>query len=101
MAMGVNNKAAKFQAMNIPQEGQGQVGSEIDRQLDVRGQDCPLPAIKARGCLDDMLSGQVLEVLATDPLAEIDLQILCDRLGHQLLTTREHSGELAIRIRVS
>ncbi|MEE4639071.1 MAG: sulfurtransferase TusA family protein [Wenzhouxiangella sp.] len=87
--------------MNIPQEGQGEVGSEIDRQLDVRGQDCPLPALATRRCLDDMASGQVLEILATDPLAEVDLQILCDRFGHEWLTVSERSGALAIRIRVS
>ncbi len=73
----------------------------VDRQLDVRGHDCPVPALQARGCLDAMEAGQVLEVLATDPLAEVDLQILCDRLGHELIAARQHSGELAIRIRVS
>ncbi|MFP4208327.1 MAG: sulfurtransferase TusA family protein [Wenzhouxiangella sp.] len=86
--------------MNIPQDRPGEV-AEVDRQLDVRGRDCPIPALEARRCLDEMLAGQVLEVLASDPLAEVDLQILCDRLGHEWLGAREQSGALAIRIRVS
>ena len=45
--------------------------------------------------------GQVLEVLATDPLAEMDLQILCDRLGHELLSTQVNDDEQVLKIRVS
>lgn len=87
--------------MKAPRDFPDNADRSVDRQLDVRGHDCPVPALQARRCLDAMLPGQVLEVLATDALAALDLQILCDRLGHELLTTHEHAGELAIRIRVS
>lgn len=87
--------------MKTPPGSPANTDPEFDRQLDVRGHDCPVPALQARRCLDAMTAGQVLEVLATDPLAELDLQILCERLGHELLATRERAGELAIRIRVS
>lgn len=73
----------------------------VDRRLDVRGKDCPVPALEARRCLDEMMPGDVLEVLSTDPLAEMDLQILCDRLGHELIETRAHAGEQSTLIRVS
>jgi tRNA 2-thiouridine synthesizing protein A len=73
----------------------------IDRTLDVRGQDCPIPALEARRYLDEMKSGEVLEVLSTDPLAEMDLQILCDRLGHELIETRIQGGEQSTLIRVN
>jgi tRNA 2-thiouridine synthesizing protein A len=84
---------------NIPQVASTRTDS--DHWLDVRGQDCPIPALEARRCLDAMAPGQILEVLATDPLAELDLQILCDRLGHTLLGMQERNGELTLRIRVS
>ncbi|MFW5815227.1 MAG: sulfurtransferase TusA family protein [Wenzhouxiangella sp.] len=87
--------------MKTPQGSPANVHPGVDRQLDVRGHDCPVPALEARRCLDNMRPGRVLEVLTTDPLAELDLQILCDRLGHELLARRERAGELAIRIRVS
>ena len=75
--------------------------NSADRRLDVRGEDCPIPALKARRCLDEMNVGGVLEVLSTDPLAEIDLQILCDRLGHELIETRTKGCEQSTLIRVS
>jgi len=84
---------------NIPQVASTRIDS--DHRLDVRGHDCPIPALEARRCLDAMASGQILQVVATDPLAELDLQILCDRLGHALLATQERGGELTLWIRVS
>lgn len=74
---------------------------EPDQVLDVRGHDCPVPATEARRRLDAMAPGQVLKVIATDPLAAVDLQILCDRLEHVLLGSREAAPELQVWIRVS
>lgn len=71
------------------------------RLLDVRGKDCPVPALEARSCLDAMELGGVLEVLSTDPLAQLDLQILCDRLGHELIETRTEGREQSTLIRVN
>jgi TusA-related sulfurtransferase len=41
--------------------------------LDVRGQNCPMPVVKTKQAVDDLDSGEVLEVLATDPGSESDL----------------------------
>ncbi|MFB6188473.1 MAG: sulfurtransferase TusA family protein [Halapricum sp.] len=41
--------------------------------LDVRGQNCPMPVVKTKQAIDDLDSGEVLEVLATDPGSESDL----------------------------
>jgi tRNA 2-thiouridine synthesizing protein A len=46
------------------------------RTLDVRGLRCPLPLIRARAALVDLAPGDMLEVLATDPEASIDLAAL-------------------------
>jgi tRNA 2-thiouridine synthesizing protein A len=74
---------------------------EPDEVLDVSGHECPVPAAEARRRLDAMAPGQVLEVIATDPLAAVDLQILCDRCGHALLGRRDSAGVLTVWIRVS
>lgn len=73
---------------------------EIDQTLDVSGELCPVPALEARRRLDAMAPGRVLRVLATDPLAAVDLQILCDRFGHVLLSSSEADGVLTVLIRV-
>ncbi len=82
---------------------QGQDRSEpgADERLDVRGKSCPEPALEARRQLDLMAAGQVLKVMASDPLAAVDLQILCDRLGHRLLESRAVGDELNVWILVS
>lgn len=40
---------------------------EVTRTLDVTGQNCPIPVIKAKQTMDELTPGDVLEVLATDP----------------------------------
>jgi TusA-related sulfurtransferase len=39
---------------------------DIAETLDVQGESCPMPVVKTRGAVDDLETGQVLEVLATD-----------------------------------
>lgn len=48
-----------------------------------------------------MAAGEMLEVLATDPLAELDLAIFCDHAGHELVSAETLDGTLRVRIRVS
>ena len=40
---------------------------ETNKEIDTRGLNCPLPILKAKKALSDMLSGQLLKVVATDP----------------------------------
>jgi tRNA 2-thiouridine synthesizing protein A len=74
--------------------------NDSDRQLDVSGSLCPIPVIRAAQILKEMSDGQVLEVLATDPLAEMDLAVLCERAGHELLMAETSGDQLRIWIRV-
>lgn len=39
----------------------------FDRELDVRGETCPGPIVKAKRTLKELQVGQVLRVMATDP----------------------------------
>jgi tRNA 2-thiouridine synthesizing protein A len=61
----------------------------MERTLDARGLNCPLPLIKARAALASLAPGDVLVVLATDPEAPIDLAALAADDGHALATERE------------
>jgi tRNA 2-thiouridine synthesizing protein A len=60
----------------------------MERTLDARGLNCPLPLIKARVALQALAPGDVLVVLATDPEAPIDLAALAADGGHALHTER-------------
>lgn len=57
-----------------------------DAEVDTRGLLCPLPVLKARKRLAALAPGQVLRVLADDPVARIDLPHFCHEAGHALLS---------------
>ena len=70
-----------------------------DRELDARGLNCPLPILRTKKSLNDMLSGQVLKVRATDPGSVRDFQAFARQTGHQLLSSGETAGEFVFLLR--
>lgn len=58
----------------------------FDRELDVKGLNCPLPILRTKKALSEMSSGQVLRVLATDPGAVKDFHAFAKQTGNQLLS---------------
>jgi tRNA 2-thiouridine synthesizing protein A len=58
---------------------------QIDRELDTRGLNCPLPILKAKKALAEMESGQVLRVVATDTGSLRDFAAFAKQTGHALL----------------
>lgn len=65
----------------------------FDKELDARGLNCPLPILKAKKALADMVSGAVLRVLATDPGSVRDFKAFCKQTGNELLETLEVGDE--------
>jgi tRNA 2-thiouridine synthesizing protein A len=64
-----------------------------DRELDVRGLNCPLPILRAKKMLGDLSTGQVLKVLATDPGSMKDFRAFCEQTGNELLSHSATSSE--------
>ena len=60
---------------------------QVDREVDARGLNCPLPILRTKKALTDMLSGQVLKVLATDPGSVKDFQAFSKQTGNALLSS--------------
>lgn len=58
---------------------------QIDKELDARGLNCPLPILKAKKALSDMQSGQTLRVVATDASSVRDFQAFAKQTGNDLL----------------
>lgn len=57
----------------------------IDKELDARGLNCPLPILRAKKALADMTRGQVLKVIATDAGSVRDFQAFARQTGNELL----------------
>jgi TusA-related sulfurtransferase len=75
------------------------VKPKSDRKLDCVGLYCPEPVFKTRLELDEMKTGEVLEVLADDPAAEADIQSLVKHLGHEVLNVTHEGNMVRITIR--
>ena len=57
----------------------------IDRELDARGLNCPLPILKAKKALAEMSSGQTLKIIATDSGSVRDFQAFAKQTGNELI----------------
>lgn len=58
-----------------------------ERRLDARGLRCPLPVLRMERALAEARTGERLRVLATDPVARIDIPLYCRRNGHAVELT--------------
>lgn len=60
---------------------------QFDKELDARGLNCPLPILRTKKALNDMTSGQVLKIIATDPGSVQDFQAFAKQTGNPLLSS--------------
>ena len=65
--------------------------------IDARGLKCPLPVLKMEKRLAALPSGARLVVLATDPMAKVDIPLFCKQNGHDCVATSD-SGVLRFAI---
>ena len=66
---------------------------QIDKEIDTRGLNCPLPILKAKKALAEMDSGQTLKVVATDAGSVRDFQAFAKQTGNDLMSQETVSGE--------
>jgi tRNA 2-thiouridine synthesizing protein A len=66
--------------------------AEPHREVDARGLNCPLPILRTKKALNDMASGQILKVLATDPGSVKDFEAFARQTGNTLLEQRQEAG---------
>lgn len=57
----------------------------IDKEIDTRGLNCPLPILKAKKALAELKSGQTLKVVSTDAGSVRDFQAFAKQTGNELV----------------
>ena len=65
----------------------------FDKELDTRGLNCPLPILRTKKSLNDMQSGQLLKVRATDPGSVKDFQAFAKQTGNELIEQQTVGAE--------
>ena len=63
-----------------------------NQRLDCQGLNCPLPVLQTKKAMDNMNSGELLEMLSTDPGSKNDISAWAKRTGNELMATVEESG---------
>lgn len=66
---------------------------QIDKEIDARGLNCPLPLMKAKKAMTELQSGQVLRVVATDSGSMRDFAAFAKQSGNQMLEQKNVGKE--------
>jgi tRNA 2-thiouridine synthesizing protein A len=72
---------------------------EVQKDLDARGLNCPLPILKAKKALAELASGEVLRIVATDTGSVRDFQAFAKQTGNALLAHTNINGEFTFWMR--
>jgi tRNA 2-thiouridine synthesizing protein A len=64
-----------------------------DHILDTCGLFCPEPVMMLHNKIRDISSGDVLEIVATDPATTRDIPKFCTFLGHELIAQEDSAGK--------
>ena len=65
----------------------------IDKEIDTRGLNCPLPILRAKKALAEMVSGEILKVVSTDGGSLRDFQAFTKQTGNELVDQQTEGGE--------
>ncbi|HSX49448.1 MAG TPA: sulfurtransferase TusA [Cellvibrio sp.] len=73
----------------------------IDKSLDASGLLCPEPVMMLHKVMREASTGDIIEVIATDPSTLRDIPKFCLFLGHELISQREADMRYFFYIRKS
>ena len=67
-------------------------------EVDARGHRCPVPSLRLRKAMQGQAAGQVILLLATDPMARIDVPFLMQETGGRVIEITEAEGVLRLMV---
>ena len=73
--------------------------TEPTRTLDASGLACPMPIVRTRQAMDDLATGDVLQVISTDRGSLTDIPSWAETLGHTLLDAQSEGGRFVYLIK--
>ncbi|KPB04660.1 sulfurtransferase TusA family protein [Bacillus sp. CHD6a] len=71
----------------------------VNKVLDAKGLACPMPLVKTKKALNEVNSGEILEVISTDKGAKTDLTAWCKATGNELLDMKEENDVFTFYIK--
>jgi len=61
----------------------------VDKTVDCKGLSCPMPILRLTKEIKALDSGQIIELLGTDPGSKKDIPGWCEKTGNELLGNEE------------
>ena len=77
------------------------MNERIDKSLDASGLLCPEPVMMLHKIMREAASGDLVEVITTDPSTLRDIPKFCLFLGHELVEQKETEAQYIFYIRKS
>jgi tRNA 2-thiouridine synthesizing protein A len=72
---------------------------QLQHRVDARGLACPMPIVKTAQAIASLASGELLEVLATDPGSTKDFVAWARTTGHELVEQGVDGGTYRFVVR--
>ena len=72
--------------------------SDVTKTLDASGLACPMPVVRTRQAIDQIESGQILEVISTDRGSLQDIPAWAESTGNVLVAKEDGGDRFTFRI---
>lgn len=73
--------------------------SDVTKELDASGLNCPMPILRAKKALKELQSGDILRITATDPGSVKDFEAFAKQTGNELLESTTEGDAFIYRIK--
>lgn len=71
----------------------------MEKFVDATGLACPMPLVRTKKAMDELESGEILVVHATDKGAKTDLTAWAKSKGHEVLEITEENDVIIFKLR--
>lgn len=71
----------------------------MEKFVDATGLACPMPLVRTKKAMDELESGEILVVHATDKGAKTDLTAWAKSKGHEILEIMEENDVIIFKFR--
>lgn len=71
----------------------------MEKFVDATGLACPMPLVRTKKAMDELESGEILVVHATDKGAKTDLTAWAKSKGHEILEIMEENDVIIFKLR--
>ena len=72
---------------------------DFTKEVDAKNLNCPLPILRCKKGLNELLPNQVLKIMATDAGSVKDFEAFCKQTGHELLALDQVEGVFTFYIK--